>query len=208
MSVQDEAELLARELFETRSKLRAAGRTLHDQIGPLLSAAGIRLDLLRTDHPQTALALAEIMIALEEAMERVRNLSRQLNPPPGAHLGLKKAVINLVERQSAGFAGSMRVSYKATASLPEEVTATLYDTIAAVLARTLRQPAVTRIAISARGARNVIVTIASNSPVRWPSGELAALNRRARPAGIILDARTEKSTIVFIRYAPGRPPRG
>jgi hypothetical protein len=37
---------------------------------------------------------------------------------------------------------------------------------------------------------------------------LAALKRRARPAGIVLDVITKRVTIVSIRYAPGRPSRG
>ncbi len=111
MSIQDEAEQLARELFETRSKLRASGRTLHDQVGPLLSAAGIRLGLLRADHPEADAAVEQVLLAMEEAMERVRALSRELNPPPAAHLGLRKALSSLMEAMSEAFAGELRFSY-------------------------------------------------------------------------------------------------
>ena len=49
-----ESQRLASELFEARSQLRAAGQALHDEVGPLLSAAGLRLQLLRIDHPEAA----------------------------------------------------------------------------------------------------------------------------------------------------------
>jgi signal transduction histidine kinase len=208
MSLQDEADQLARELFETRSRLRASGRALHDQVGPLLSAAGIRLDLLRGDHPQAAGAVHQTLLALEEAMERVRALSRELNPPPAAHLGLKKALASLVESHAETFAGPLRFSYTATAELPEDASAALYEASAAVLTRAVSDGSATRIALKASGPRNLIVKIESNGRGRWPRAALAAIERRVRPAGIILAATTKQSTIVWIKYAPRRPARG
>src|SRR5579862_4821010 len=88
----DEPQQLARALFEAQSDRRQAGRTLHDQVGSLLSAAGLRLQLLSLDHPQAAPAAAEIALSLEEAMEHVRALSRRLNDSPAATLGLPNAL--------------------------------------------------------------------------------------------------------------------
>jgi signal transduction histidine kinase len=204
----DEAQRLANELFEARSKLRAAGRVLHDQIGPLLSAAGIRLDLLRADHPQAASAAQDALRALEEAMEQVRGLSRELNPPPGEHLGLKRALSNLVESQREAFAGAIRFSYTASMTPPQDTAAGIYEAASAALAHAASDRSASRLAVSARGARNLIVTIQSNGRARLPRSQLAALVRRARPAGIILDAPTNRGTIVSIYYAPGRPARG
>jgi signal transduction histidine kinase len=207
MSLADEAEELARELFETRSKLRAAGRALHDQVGPLLSATGIRLDLLRSDHPEAAAAVEQALVPVEEAMERVRKLSRELNPPPAAHLGLKKALSTLADIQSDFFAGAILFSYDASATLPHDAIAAIYEAAAAMLTQAVSDPSATRIVLSVRGARNLIVKIESNGRARWPRAALAAQDRRARPAGVSLDASTEKSTIVSIRYVPRRPSR-
>lgn len=204
----EEPQRLANELFETRCRLRAVGRLLHDHIGPLLSAAGIRLELLRSDRPETASTVEHALVALEEAMERVRGLSRELNPPPAAHLGLKKALSNLVEAQRKSFTGTIRFSYTALLIPPDDVAASVYETVGAVLARAASDRSVTRMAVSVRGARNLIVTIESNGSARWPRTELAALARRVRPAGIVLDPLTKQGTIVSIRYAPGRPARG
>lgn len=204
----DESQRLADELFETRSKLRAAGRALHDQVGPLLSAAGIRLDLLRSDFPQSTPSIEPVLLALEEAMERVRGLSRELNPPPAAHLGLKKALSNLVDSQGESFAGAIRFSYKATVTPPHDTAAAIYEAASHVLAQAASDRSATSIAVSAKGARNLIVTIESNGRGRLPRAKLAALSRRARPAGIILEASTKRGTIVSIRYAARRPSRG
>jgi signal transduction histidine kinase len=63
-------------------KLRRAGKTLHDDVGPLLASAGLRLQLLRMDHPQAAEQISELLVTLDDAMERVRALSRELSPSP------------------------------------------------------------------------------------------------------------------------------
>jgi signal transduction histidine kinase len=68
--------------------LRQAGQTLHDDVAPLLAGAGLQLQILRMDHPQTAAQVTEVLATLEDAMDRVRKLSQQLAPspftPPGA----------------------------------------------------------------------------------------------------------------------------
>jgi signal transduction histidine kinase len=62
--------------------LRRAGKFLHDEIGPLLSAAGLKLQLFRMDFPETLAQVREITRALDEAIDGVRTLSRGLSPPP------------------------------------------------------------------------------------------------------------------------------
>ena len=66
----------------TNGPLRQAGQTLHDDVAPLLAAAGLQLQLLRMDHPQTAAQVTEVLATLEDAMDRVRRLSQQLAPSP------------------------------------------------------------------------------------------------------------------------------
>jgi signal transduction histidine kinase len=62
--------------------LYEAGKTLHDDVAPLLMGAGLQLQLLRMDHPETARQVNEILATLEDAMERVRKLSQELAPSP------------------------------------------------------------------------------------------------------------------------------
>jgi signal transduction histidine kinase len=204
----DESQQLANELFEIKSKLRAAGRALHDQVGPLLSVAGIRLALLRTDHPETASTVDHAALALEEAMDRVRGLSRELNPPPAAHQGLRKALSSLVEAQRNSFAGAIRFSYTATVTPPHDVAAAVYETVAAALAQAASDLSATSLAVSARGTRDLIVTIKTNGRACLSRAGLTVLGRRVRPARIVLDTPTKRGTIVSIHYAPRRPPRG
>lgn len=62
------------------AKVERAGKLLHDEIGPLLSAAGLRLQLIKMDFPETADRVREVTETLEEAIDRVRALSQELRP--------------------------------------------------------------------------------------------------------------------------------
>jgi signal transduction histidine kinase len=62
--------------------LRRAGKLLHDDVAPLLVGAGLQLQALRMDHPETSAQVTEILATLEAAMDRIRALSQQLSPSP------------------------------------------------------------------------------------------------------------------------------
>ncbi len=207
MSLTGEAEQLARELFEANSKLRAAGRALHDQVGPLLSAAGIELSLVQADYPQAAAPVAQAAQTLDQAMERIRALSRELNPPYAA-LGLNKALEALAESIRASFKGTVQFTWASSVAPPVDSAAAIFEAASAVLSPLTADPAAAQISISARGERNLIVTIRSNGRARLSAAAVKALNRRVKPARISLDTGTKKSTIVSIRYAARRPGRG
>jgi signal transduction histidine kinase len=197
-----EADVLASELYQARRDLRNAGRALHDQAGSLLSAAGLRLQLLRMDHPQTAEAVDRVLASLDEAMEQVRTISQKLNPSPAAHLGLRAALSQLVSRHSIA-----RLTYQSEVHPPPDAAVTIYEAVAATLHRAIQDPTATRIRIKVGGTRNLTVRVASNGRWKWTRSEAAAEARRARPGAITLDS-TKKGTLVSITYAPRRAPRG
>ena len=65
-----------------QDQIKSAGKTLHDDVAPLLAGAGLQLQLLRMDHPEAAAQITETLAVLEDAMDRVRKLSQQLAPSP------------------------------------------------------------------------------------------------------------------------------
>lgn len=212
MSLQDEADGLARELFEARRELRQAGCVLHDQAAALLSAAGLRLQLLRMDFPQAAGAVDNVLVALDEAVERVRGLSQQLNPSPAAHVGLEGALSQLVAGCAELFPGAISLSYAAAEKPPADVAVTIYDAVAAVLESAISDRRATRIDVSVNGiAQKMIVRVASNGRWRWSRSAAAAEARRALPAGVVVSTTkpdtTKQGTLVSIRYAPRRAAR-
>jgi len=60
------------------NKLERAGRILHDDVGSLLSAAGLRLQLLKMDFPDTADRVRDVTELLDNAIDRVRAVSQEL----------------------------------------------------------------------------------------------------------------------------------
>ncbi len=65
-------------------KIEQAARLLHDEIGPLLSAAGLKLQLVRMDYPESAALVEDVTKVLDQAIDRVRDLSRTLTATGGS----------------------------------------------------------------------------------------------------------------------------
>jgi signal transduction histidine kinase len=66
---------------EPAKTIERAGKALHDDIGPLLSAAGLQLQLIRMDFPETAEQVRVVTETLDRAIDRIRALSQELAPP-------------------------------------------------------------------------------------------------------------------------------
>lgn len=81
-----------------------AAKLLHDEIGPLLSAAGLRLQLIRMDFPETVRLVGDATAVLDQAIDAVRELSRELSVPSG------RQVKTPVTRKTAGPAKAKRRS--------------------------------------------------------------------------------------------------
>jgi len=195
-----EADLLARDLYDTQCQLQEAGRALHDQAGPLLSAAGIQLQLLRMDQPATAATVDETLKMLDQVTDSIRVLSQRLDASPASHIGLERALARLAEEHGPQVA----ISYNATAKVPPVPAVAIYDAIVNAIGRAGGEPV--RISVRGSGER-LAVRMLWKGRVRWPRGEVSALARRLRPAGVLLDVTTKESTIVSILYATRRSAR-
>jgi signal transduction histidine kinase len=87
MSEQDQtpAHRLAALTNAHQRQRERISRVLHDEVGQVMSAAGLELGLLRMDLadsvPEIGARTAAIQKLLERAMTRVRELSSELSPP-------------------------------------------------------------------------------------------------------------------------------
>ena len=146
-----EAEQLASLAARAHTQLANAGRALHDDVGPLLAGAGLFLSTAPDDP-----AVKEALAALDQAMERVRALSQQLNSSPADRMGLHKALLRIAEQNPA-----VEIAYTATAKLPRATASAIYDaTAAAIDAATQAQAE--RIQVTVTGDANLRVTINDN----------------------------------------------
>jgi signal transduction histidine kinase len=201
------ADDLARACVQAQAELRRAGRALHDEIGSLLAVAGVRLQLLRMDVPDLAERTQELGEVLDRAMEAVRALSRDLDPSPVRRLGLKNALLGLAKLHSEARRRQVTVRYTVSGALPPEVAEVIYEAASRAVMAAAGRADVTRIRISATGARSVTVRVANNGRPR-PDSSLLMAAMLARHAGLSFETATGKGTIVSIRYALRRPSGG
>ena len=98
------AELVAQKDW----RLLEAGRFLHDDLGQLLTAAGIRLELIAHQTRSDDITLLQDL--LEQCMSRVRSMSVDLNRSTADRLGLKPALERLLEKWKPALRASIRFS--------------------------------------------------------------------------------------------------
>jgi signal transduction histidine kinase len=201
------ADHLARACVQAQAELRRAGRALHDEIGSLLAVAGVRLQLLRMDVPDLAERTQELGEVLDRAMEAVRALSRDLDPSPVRRLGLKNALLGLAKLHSEARRREVTVRFTTPRTLPPEVAEVIYQAVSYAVIAAAGRADVTRIRISAAGARSITVRVADNGKPR-PDSSLLMAAMLARHAGLSFETAVGKGTIVSIRYALRRPSGG
>jgi signal transduction histidine kinase len=209
-TAKSDIEQIAALYVQARSALVRAGRALHDHVGSSLSAAGVQLQLLRMDVPQAEARIDEALRTLEEALNQVRNLSRELCPSPAYRGGLKQALLRLADQNGSQHGSTschVVVDYFSTAKVPAEIAAALYEAGSAAVEQALRQGAA-RVTITARGAGQVVLRIADDGGKSGRARALSVIGTLAREQGLGFECTTGKGTIVSIRYATRRPTRG
>jgi signal transduction histidine kinase len=205
-NAKSEIEEIAALYVQTRAMLVRAGRALHDHVGSSLSAAGVQLQLLRMDVPQAEARIDEALRTLEESLNRVRDLSQDLCPSPAYRGGLKQALLRLADQHISSDC-HIDIDYSATATVPAEIAAALYESASAALEQALRQGA-SCVSITVRGAGALVLRIGDDGRKSGRALASAAIGILAKAQGLGFACTTGKGTIVSIRYAIRRPARG
>jgi signal transduction histidine kinase len=126
-------------------------RILHDDVGQVLSAIGLQLDLLRMDLNENVAdsfrRIAEIQKVLELAVAQVRDLSYELNPSIVERTGLQFALDRLVGRFRKGFAGSIRLLFDSSVRLPLEAATAVYKIAEQALENAVEHSGATRVEV-------------------------------------------------------------
>ncbi len=123
-------ELLVSVVNSREEEFARVARVLHDEVGQVLSAVGLQLDVLRLDFkdhvPDIVERTAEIQAMLERAVCELRDLSHQLNPAIVERTGLQYALDRLVGRYGQSFPNPLRLLYDPSARFPQNVAVALY----------------------------------------------------------------------------------
>jgi signal transduction histidine kinase len=194
------ADMLTEALAGSQWERRQAGRALHDEVGPLLTAAGLRLQLLRMDFPEAAGHLNEVMQTLDDAMEQVRALSQRLSPSPVHRIGLKNALEQLVDSHREKFSGKFLFGFTSPVRPPIDSAVAIYDLAAAAIGDAIEHAEASRIEISVRGAKRLSVRVKDNGHTHGAGKDLILAARVARHANVTLEVAAGKGTIVWIHH--------
>lgn len=184
--------------------LRFAGRALHDDAGPLLSAAGLRLQLLKMDLPEATEAATEITAILDQAIERLRALSQSLNPAPVFRGGLRSALERLAEQLLDQHEVSVAVTGTPARTLSPEGSALLWEAAEAVLGVAVQAKA-TRIRVRL-GASSV--RIEDDGRTTGRAKALNVVRALAQANGLSFSVDTRNGTLVSVRHYATRRPAG
>ncbi len=116
------AQLLVTMMNAREVEYARVSRALHDDVGQVLSAVGLQLDVLRMDFkdraPDIVQRTQEIQQLLEKAVVHVRDLSYELNPAIVERAGLPFALERLADRFRKGFNGGLRLLIDPGVRLP------------------------------------------------------------------------------------------
>lgn len=135
-------------------------RILHDDVGQVLSAIGLQLDLLRMDLNDNVAdcsrRILDIQKVLELAVAQVRDLSYELNPSIVERTGLQFALDRLVGRYRKDFSGTIRLLFDSKVRLPLEAATAVYKIAEQALENAVQHSGAARIQVLVKPGKHGI----------------------------------------------------
>ncbi len=151
------ARMLARVIDARDQRAAKAGQVLHDEIGQILSAVGLHLDVLRMDleeqAPEAARRIREIQGLLEKAFEQVRTLSYDLNPNRAERAGLTTALHRLVGEYRQASRANIRLLCDASTRVSGPAATAMYQIAECALSNAVQHSGAGKIEIFVRPGR-------------------------------------------------------
>ncbi len=212
-----EADSLAVFLEARRREKARLSRLLHDEIGQILSAVGLQLDLLRMDCQQlsgVAARFSEVQKLLEQAVAQVRDLSYELNPSVVEQIGLQAALERLITRHRKSFGGSLELFWDRAARLPEPAAQACYQIIEQALEDGVRVPGVRRLRVSLESKPHGVQlevchdgseAAGDGAAAPEPTVSWRLMQHYARAAGLVLSLAKDPGRGTIVRAVYPRP---
>jgi signal transduction histidine kinase len=206
--------LLAQMLFTANDQHEAAmarvSKLLHDDISQALSAVGLQLDALRMEFSSQAPGIdqraTEIQTILEHAIERLRELSNELNPAIVDRAGLQIALDRLKGKTRENFPGNIRLHFDSAARIPSAIAKTFYKISECAVHNALRRPKCSLIDIQVKRSHGeFVLEISDNGRVEETSSRELSLSQLlmdyyASQATLKIHSSPEKGTVIRAAY--------
>jgi signal transduction histidine kinase len=209
------AQLLVSVMNAREQEGARVSRILHDEVGQVLSAIGLQLDLLRMDlHENVADStkrIAEIQKVLELSVAQVRDLSYELNPNIVERTGLQFALDRLAGRYRKDFRGKIRLLFDSSVRLPVETATALYKIAEQAIDNAVTHSGATRVEVLVRPVKQGVSLEVRDNGHGFSLEREAGANKglglhlmryHAEHAGLRFSVASfpEKSTIVRVIY--------
>ena len=158
-------------------------RFLHDEVGQVLTAVGLQMDVLKLDFraqlPEITERIHEIQKVLDQAVQQVRALSYELNPGIVERAGLHSALDRLIGRFRERFAGSIRFLFDSSARIPIAAGNAWYKIAELALDNAIKHSGATSIEVHVKSTpRAAILEIRDNG------AGFSLMDAKLKPAGL------------------------
>ncbi len=194
MSARNLEVALAKALWDSQRVQDRAGRNLHDEVIPQLTAAVLQLQIVRMDHPQTGKDLEPVMHAMDEAMAAIRRLSGALAPSLVYRLGIEGALRQIVEDRQSAFAGAIVLDVDKDVVKERQIQVALCEIAELLLDHALRRKGVKNIFVWIRNMR-----VQVNADGKGRAEDLRGVSHTlARLKGFTFHHTVRKGTMVCI----------
>ena len=148
-------------------------RILHDEVGQILSAIGLQLDLLRMDIKENVadatLRIGDIQKVIETAVVQVRDLSYELNPSVVERTGLAFALDRLVGRYRKNWSGSIRLLFDSALRVSVEPATALYKIAEQALDNAVMHSGCTQVQVLVKRAKDAVALEIRDNGKGFPS---------------------------------------
>ena len=189
---------------------RRLARDLHDEVNQALTAILLRLEALAQDSPAVNMAeVTELKRLVNQAMEELLNLARQLRPSALDDHGLMPAIETQLKRFSArtGVEGSLSVDGEPD-TLPEDVQTAVYRILQEALANVGRHAAATGVTVEIEAGEDRLEMHIRDDGAGFDPSALARRSNGDGPgAGLGLSGMAERARLaggeLDVRSAPG-----
>jgi len=188
---------------------RRLARDLHDEVNQALTAILLRLEALAQDSPPARVEeVSELKRLVNQAMDELLNLARQLRPSALDDHGLMPAVETQLKRFSARTGVEVSISTDGDPdSLPEDVQTAVYRILQEALANVGRHAGATAVAVELEVAEERLELRVRDDGEGFDPGSLSRRDGDGPGSGLGLSGMAERARLaggeLDVRSAPG-----
>ncbi|HUJ79217.1 MAG TPA: PAS domain S-box protein [Nitrospiria bacterium] len=203
-------QMLSRQLVEAQeAEGRRIGRELHDELGQILTSLKIYLQTLpeRSDPASFGKLQADSLALIDQALDRVRNLSSDLRPTVLDDLGLAAALRWMLDRRAreAGFT-TQCVARGMDERLPPEIESTAFRIAQEALTNVIKHANARSVRVELSRRKNVMTLLIVDDGIGFDPEAARAEALRGKSLGLV--GMEERASLVngriALRTAPGK----